>query len=296
MAFSAIPRTVAKRALVSSNLTIPSSMEVARFLHTTPILQKAAAKESSIRPGTPRQQEAMTFTSGSSFEFEGHSRPPIPRYLADTYTWAYLSESSVPFLDNNLVVSGILWGNANRLMKSAVNEFTPGQRVLQPACVYGNFSKMLAEQLGPEGHLFVSDVATVQLEQLQPKVAHMNTVTLALADAREPVGGPFDAVCCFFLLHEVPDDVKADIVKSLFKVLQPGGKIVFVDYHKPVALHPLKGIMSIVFDTLEPFAKGLWDKEIKEFCPEPENYEWSKETVFGGLYQKVIAQCKKDSA
>lgn len=293
MTFLSASRAIAKRSLVRS-----CAASSVRRLHTSFPTYKAAAAaastESSIRPGTPRQQQDMAFVPDSAvFHAESFEQPPLPQYLVDTYTWAYLSKSSVPFLDNNLVVDGILWGNAERLMKSAIQEIAPGSRVLQPACVYGNFSKMLAEQIGPDGHLVVSDIATVQLEQLQPKVAHMDYVTLAIADAREPVGGPFDTVCCFFLIHEVPDDVKAEIIKSLFDNIRPGGKIVFVDYHKPASLHPLKAVMSVVFDTLEPFAKGLWKNELKDFCPNPDNYEWSKETFFGGMYQKVIAQCKQ---
>ena len=57
--------------------------------------------------------------------------PPVPDYLRDTYTWAYLDHRTVPWLDQPVVVSAILWGNASRLMNAAVREFSAGQRVLQ---------------------------------------------------------------------------------------------------------------------------------------------------------------------
>jgi hypothetical protein len=69
----------------------------------------------------------------------------------------------------------------------------------------------------------------------------------------------------------------------------PGGKVVFVDYHKPRWWHPIKPITSLVFDTLEPFAKGLWRKEIRDFADQPERFTWSKEPCFGDLFQKVVA-------
>jgi hypothetical protein len=47
--------------------------------------------------------------------------------------------------------------------------------------------------------------------------------------------------------------------------------------------------MSIVFDTLEPFAKSLWRQDIRDFASEPEKYHWREESCFGGLYQKVVA-------
>jgi hypothetical protein len=77
----------------------------------------------------------------------------------------------------------------------------------------------------------------------------------------------------------------------MFASLAPGGKIVFIDYHKPHWAHPLKGVMSLVFDTLEPFAKALWRNEIWHFASAAEDIVWRKETYFGGLYQKVVA-CK----
>jgi len=65
---------------------------------------------------------------------------------------------------------------------------------------------------------------------------------------------------------------------------------VFVDYHRPHWAHPLKLITSIVFDTLEPFAKGLWRNEIRDFASDAGNFAWRKKTIFGGLFQKVVAE------
>ena len=67
------------------------------------------------------------------------------------------------------------------------------------------------------------------------------------------------------------------------------GKAVFVDYHQPLWFHPLKPIMSLVFDTLEPYAKELWRHEIEELAEHDQRFTWRKETCFGGLYQKVVA-------
>jgi ubiquinone/menaquinone biosynthesis C-methylase UbiE len=90
-------------------------------------------------------------------------------------------------------------------------------------------------------------------------------------------------------LHEIPDEEKQQAVKLFLSLVKPGGKVVFVDYHKPRWWHPLKLITSIVFDTLEPFAKGLWRHEIKDFADRPQEYHWRKERIFGDLFQKVVA-------
>jgi SAM-dependent methyltransferase len=102
----------------------------------------------------------------------------------------------------------------------------------------------------------------------------------------------FDAVCCYFLMHELPDEYKRAAASTLLDKVRPGGKLVFVDYHKPHWAHPLKLITSIVFDTLEPYAKGLWREEIATIAGNDERFEWRKETYFGGLFQKVVATRK----
>jgi SAM-dependent methyltransferase len=215
--------------------------------------------------------------------------PEIPAYLRETYAWAYLKPASLLVFDHSIVVSAILWGNANRLKRAAFAEIRPGQNVLQPACVYGRLSLDLATLVSPQGRLDVTDIAPIQVANCERKLHRFPHARVRVADAAAP-GGPYDVVCCFFLLHELPDDHKRNVVDGLLDSLAPGGKAVFVDYHLPSPFHPVKGIMSVVFDCLEPFAKTLWRSEIQSFAGRPERFRWRKETYFGGLFQKVVAE------
>ncbi len=214
----------------------------------------------------------------------------IPPYLSRTYTWAYLSHRTLPWLDRPSVVSAILWGNAGRLMRAAVSEFAPGERVLQAACVYGGFSPMLAEQVGTSGALDIVDVAPIQLANVGRKVAGLPQVRLVHRDLADPgeVGG-YEGVCCFFLLHEVPPPARSRIVDNLLAAVRPGGKVVFVDYHRPRRWHPLRPVMAQVFRWLEPYADSLLDAPIESLSPSAGEFEWRKTTSFGGLYQHVVA-------
>lgn len=217
----------------------------------------------------------------------------IPAYLSNTYRWAYLSRRTLPWLDRPLVVSAILWGNAGRLMRAAVAEFEPGQRVLQAACVYGGFSRMLAERVGPSGALEVVDVAPLQIANARRKLAGLAQVKLRCADlsvpGKEGAEALHDGVCCFFLLHEVPQSQRQSIVDSLLAAVRPGGKVVFVDYHRPGRGHPLAPVMNLVFRWLEPFAPSLLGQSLAELSPRAGQFDWHKRTVFGGLYQHVVA-------
>ncbi|CAK0737831.1 Methyltransferase [Gammaproteobacteria bacterium] len=230
-------------------------------------------------------------TLGDSNLLVNTSQPPpgIPDYLQRTYHWAYLSDLGQLLLDRPIVVSTILWGNARRLMTAAAAEFAPGQRVLQSACVYGDFSPILARRVGPSGQLTVIDVAPIQTSNCQRKLHPYPHAKVRVADAAAPLAEDVDGVCCFFLLHEVPEDYKVRIVDNLLGTVAPGGKVVFVDYHRPHSLHPLKGIMALVFRWLEPYAPILWEREIQSYASRAEEFTWEKCTYFGGLYQKVVA-------
>lgn len=244
------------------------------------------------------RSEAFTETA-DNFNFSEVSpqtapspQPEIPAYLQDTYYWAYINPRNVRWLDREIVVRTILWQQHNKLQKLAFSEIDPGQNVMQPASVYGSFGPNLACHVGPQGHVDIVDVARVQVDSTTRKLESYPWAQAHHANCLEFNKGPYDVIVCYFLLHEVPDEVKYQVVDHLLTKVEPGGKVVFVDYAKPRWWHPLKLITSIVFDTLEPFAKGLWRNEIKDFSANADQFSWRRETIFGSLFQKVVATRK----
>ena len=215
--------------------------------------------------------------------------PAVPAYMEEVYWWAYMRPASLAVFDHAPVVSFILFGNYHRLKRAVLAEIAPGQRILQPACVYGDLSSMLAERVGAAGTLDVTDIVPLQVANCARKLDAYPWGCSRLADAASPGRGPYDAVCCFFLLHELPDDKKKAVVDALLASLAPGGKAIFVDYHRPHRLHPLRPLQAAVFWLLEPFANSLWRREIKDLALNAGGFTWRKETFFGGLFQKVVA-------
>ena len=218
--------------------------------------------------------------------------PRLPAYLEDNYWWAYLRPGSLMVFDHTPVVSAILWGNYTRLKRAAIGEIRPEQKVLQAACVYGDLSPDLARAVGHGGRLDVIDIAPLQVDNCRRKLSDLPQARARQADAAAPGGGPYDVVCCFFLLHELPDAHKRAVVDGLLGSVAPGGKVVFIDYHDAHPLHPLKPITNLVFRLLEPFAKSLCEHEIAKFASDAGVFSWRKRTYFGGLFQKVVAERK----
>jgi ubiquinone/menaquinone biosynthesis C-methylase UbiE len=217
----------------------------------------------------------------------------IPKYLQETYWWAYLHPNAVRIFERQWLVNLILWGNFARLRDAALQEMGEviDGKVLQVACVYGDFTEHLVKRLSPTASLDVIDVAPIQIKNLHDKLGNPHQVSVLRQDSTDMdfEDASHDTVVVFFLLHEQPAHARRQTIAEALRVTRPGGKIIFVDYHKPVAASPFRYVMVPILSTLEPFALDMWRGEIADWLPEgtpPARVE--KETFFGGLYQKVV--------
>lgn len=226
--------------------------------------------------------------AAASITWDDAPQPDLPDYLVDVYTWAYVAPNMVELLDREPVVAVILWMQQNRLMRSARDEIAVGDRVLQPAAVYGKLVADLAEKVGPKGEYHVTDIQQVQIDHVNRKIGDLPQSRTGISDARVTGDGLYDVVNSYFLMHEVPEDYKRAIANNLASRVKPGGKLMFVDYHEPALLHPMRPVIWLVFKWLEPFAKALWKNELWDYVDDRDAFEWRKETIFGGLYQKVV--------
>ena len=217
----------------------------------------------------------------------------IPQYLETTYWWAYLHPNAVRLFERQWLVNLILWGNFAKLRDAALQEMGTviEGNVLQVACVYGDFTEHLVSRLSPTAHLDVIDVAPIQIKNLKEKLSAQSQVSVLRQDstALQFDDASKDAVVLFFLLHEQPADVRRKTIAEALRVTKPGGKLIFVDYHRPVAKSPFRYLMVPILTTLEPFAMDIWRNEISSWLPAgvtPAKIE--KQTYFGDLYQKVV--------
>jgi ubiquinone/menaquinone biosynthesis C-methylase UbiE len=224
---------------------------------------------------------------------EAFAQVPIPEYLQKTYWWAYVHPNAVRVFERQWLVNLILWGNFARLRDAALQELGEviDGKVLQVACVYGNFTEHLVKRLGPQGSLDVIDVAPVQIKNLHAKLKNTSQVTVLRQDSTDMQfdNASRDAVVVFFLLHEQPVEVRRKTIAEALRITKPGGKLIFVDYHRPVASNPFRYVMVPILTTLEPFAMDMWRGEILDWLPtEIQITKVDKQTYFGGLYQKVV--------
>ncbi|MCP4231180.1 MAG: class I SAM-dependent methyltransferase, partial [bacterium] len=102
----------------------------------------------------------------------------------------------------------------------------------------------------------------------------------------------FDYVVLFFLFHELPYEKKIMALREAGRVLRPGGKIVFGEFHRPDSIL-LRFSGRIFFSIFEKYAREMWG----EFNPAtvldgetPYGWDMSVETFFFGNYQVFSAE------
>ena len=171
----------------------------------------------------------------------------VPKWLIQTYWWAYTDEKAVHFWERQWLVDAILWGNFNVLKTEAIKEIhslsaaprDEGVSVTQIACVYGNFSsdllaEMISMDIAKNGDcLKIVDIAPVQLINTKRKIdsflseegpqreSHHNlTVGLYQNDSSnlESIATESEDICyLFFLLHEQPKEVRLKTIAETLR-------------------------------------------------------------------------------
>ena len=218
---------------------------------------------------------------------------PIPGYLEQLYWWAYVHPGAVRFFERKWLVNMILLGNYRRLCEACLAELgdTLCGSTLQLGCVYGNLTARLQERLAPEAALDIVDILPIQLDNLSRKLPTDQRVRLFQGDSSSLAcaNASYDQVLLFFLLHEQPEQVRRATLAEAMRVVNPGGRIVVVDYHRPRRWHPMRPLMRLVLRSLKPFAFDLWMNDLEAFLPHANKpASLGKSTYFGGLYQKLV--------
>ncbi|HWI62095.1 MAG TPA: methyltransferase domain-containing protein [Symbiobacteriaceae bacterium] len=106
-------------------------------------------------------------------------------------------------------------------------QLRPGERVLDVGACTGYVSLILAEQVGPGGHVYAIDREADLLAYFKAPA----NVTCIVADAAEvhTLGVKAEAAVVTLLLHIVDDP--AAVVRSVASALVPGGCVVFAEFH-----------------------------------------------------------------
>lgn len=150
----------------------------------------------------------------------------------------------------------------------------PGQHVLDLAGGTGDLAIKLARRVGPTGSVVLSDINESMLSVGRDRLTDkgiVGNVTYSQANAEEL---PFDdnafhCVTMAFGLRNVTDKDKA--LASIFRVLKPGGRLLVLEFSKPVL--PL---LSKAYDTYSFSALPVMGKLIAN---DSESYRYLAESI-----------------
>jgi demethylmenaquinone methyltransferase / 2-methoxy-6-polyprenyl-1,4-benzoquinol methylase len=191
------------------------------------------------------------------------------------------------------VMNDLMSFGAHRLWKHFTLSLTglrPGQHALDVAGGTGDLAAGLLRQVGKTGRVVLSDVNPAMLEIGRDRLldaGHVGNVECIVADAQSL---PFedDTFHCLtigFGLRNVTD--KAAALKSMYRVLKPGGQLLVLEFSTPTApgLKPLYDAYS--FKVL-PLLGGLVAKDA-------DSYRYLAESIRMHPNQEALLQMLREA-
>lgn len=138
------------------------------------------------------------------------------------------------------VMNDVMSFGVHRLWKKIAMGHTglkKGQRALDVAGGTGDLTVYMSNQVGPTGEVIISDINPDMLEQGRRRLIDKGiagNIKFVQANAEElPFEeNSFDCVTIAFGLRNVTDKDKA--LRSMYRVLKPGGRLLILEFSKPV--------------------------------------------------------------
>jgi len=173
---------------------------------------------------------------------------------------------------NDLMSLGI-----HRLWKRyaiALSGVRPGQRVLDLAGGTGDLTRLMASKVGSEGSIVLSDINHSMIEVGRKRMINEGLVSnieyvQANAETLPFADNEFDLVTMAFGLRNVTDKDKA--LASIQRVLKPGGRLLVLEFSKP-----LSETLGKVYDN---YSFNILPQLGKLIANDSESYQYLAESI-----------------
>ena len=160
-----------------------------------------------------------------------------------------------------------------------------GQKVLDIAGGTGDLAKVFSREVGRHGHVVLSDINAAMLEVGRERLinAGCNNVDFVLANAETLApfdDDSFDLLTISFGLRNVTD--KDAALRSMYRVLKPGGRLLILEFSKPI-FEPL----SKAYDLYSFTALPMMGKIVAN---DAESYQYLAESIRMHPNQQTLKQ------
>jgi len=223
--------------------------------------------------------------------------PGAPSEKSHVYP-IYSNMRLIKLVDFQPIISAILLFQYHHLVSKIVSELEQldlrSRKVLITSCAFGNVIPRVVKAAVESGaeRVLIADIIHNELVHAKSKLGayagRVEYIEDNAASMKQAEGG-VAANVMFFLLHELPHDLKGQALNEAGRMLAPGGKLFLAEFHRP-RLWVLRALSWTYFKVFEPLGLALWDTH------DPLNYlestgGWTCErtTYFFGNFQIITA-------
>jgi SAM-dependent methyltransferase len=180
----------------------------------------------------------------------------------------YSNMGLIKLIDWQPLVSGILLFQYRRMVSGIVAGLRSaelgGKNVLITSCAFGNVMPQCIDASVRSGaqRIVIADLIANELVHARGKLEgrHAATIDYVMEDATDMKleEGFAHVNIMFFLLHELPHDLKIKALSEAGRMLASGGTLYLAEFHRPRTL-VLRCLSWIYFKVFEPLGLSLWD-------------------------------------
>jgi ubiquinone/menaquinone biosynthesis C-methylase UbiE len=210
----------------------------------------------------------------------------------------YSNMRLIKLVDFQPIISAILLFQYHRLVSKIVSGLErsdlTGKKVLITSCAFGNVIPRVvkaAVEAGAE-RVLIADIIRNELVHAKSKLGQFAGKVDFIEDnatSMKQAEGSVAANVIFFLLHELPHDLKGQALAEAGRMLAPGGKLYLAEFHRP-ELWVLRALSWTYFKVFEPLGLALWDTHDPLACLEDMGgWKCERTTYFFGNFQTITA-------
>lgn len=210
--------------------------------------------------------------------------------------WIYRNRFLVWLTDRKFIVSAVLLFQYDRLVTALLHHFDRftfrNGEIVQLGAVSGDLSQRLAVRCRHSARLSILEMTCTGIRHTMGKLDRVRIYQAQFirGDARS-IPMKDEAVDCtvsFFLFHELPTQYKREVLLESLRVVRPGGRSLFVEFHKPDSLL-LRLLGNTIFGLFEPYAKEMWYWDPLDELDQ-QHVTTTRTLHFGGYFQVVCIE------
>ena len=173
---------------------------------------------------------------GSQQSTRKREEESAPQTKGRTITWAWHYDYVVGLLSLGRE-------QAMRRMTVDLARLQPGESVLDVGCGTGALTRLARDRVGESGKVYGIDAAPQMIAVARRKAARRNLAIdfqVGLIEQLAFSDNSFDVVLSSLMMHHLPDELKRQGLAEIARVLNPGGRLLIIDFQHRQAQSRIK--------------------------------------------------------